>query len=188
MEISVSQGGKFTFTIKAKELSQGLRPTKQNPRDADHLVICKGAVGKNGVLQVTDELVRMATELIIDDFPFPQIFVFTNMIIVCGLTKIYEWDGTALHLKYTTEVPGGTWSAVDFYNYVYMSNGKIAVVRDVGSYEYTATPLLPSASAICNYNGQVIIGSPDINKLELELSLIAPPIEVDTSIFGEMVT
>jgi len=161
VEISVAQGGKFTFTIKAKELSQGLRPTKRNPRDNDFLVTCIGAVGKDGVLQVPDVLTRIATELITDGFPYPQIFVFVNMMIVCGLTKIYEWDGATLNLKFTAEEAGGIWSAIDFYDYVYMSNGKIAVIRDAGSYEYSVSTVQPSATGICNYNGQVIIGSPD---------------------------
>ena len=178
MEISVAQGGKFTFTVKAKELSRGLRPAKQNPRDNDFLVTCVGAVGKNEVLQVPDELVRLATGLIKDGFPFPQIFVFINMIIVCGLTKIYEWDGTTLELKYTAPNAGGVWSAVDFYDYAYLSNGKIAVVRKSSDYTYDDSTPLPSATAICNYNGQVIIGAPNATGLITELDLLAAPIEV----------
>ena len=256
MEISVAQGGKFTFTIKAKELSKGLRSSKLNPRDKDFLVTCIGAVGKDEVLQVTDALIRMATATITDGFPFPQIFVFTNMVIVCGLQKIYEWDGTSLNLKYTAAAAGGTWSAVDFYDYVYMSNGKIAVIRDAGDGTYslqggttptkwlvnhayilgdritcsdaysviarrsfvyvcvkagtshattepvwplsgtivdgtaiwTTTIAQPTATAICNYNGQVIIGAPDVIGLGANLVLPALPITVVVSQSGTMVT
>jgi hypothetical protein len=188
VEISVAQGGKFTFTIKAKELSQGLRSSKQNPRDKDFLVTCIGAIGKNEVLQVTDALIRIATATITDGFPFPQIFVFTNMIIVCGLNKIYEWDGTSLILKYTAAVAGGTWSAVDFHDYVYMSNGKIAVIRDAGSYVYALSSTQPSATAMCNYNGQVIIGAPDVLGLGANLVLPAPPIIVTTLQLGTITT
>ena len=168
MEISVAQGGKFTFTIKAKELSQGLRPSKRNPRDKDFLITCVGAVGRDGVLQITDNLIRMATSVITDSFPFPQIFVFTNMIIVCGLKKIYEWNGASLDLKYTAAVAGGLWNAVDFYDYVYMSNGNISVVRDAGSYVY-AISTQPHATAMCNFNGQVILGAPDVDGLGVSL-------------------
>lgn len=164
MEISVAQGGKFTFTVKAKELAQGLRPAKQNPRDNDFLIVCAGAVGKDGALQVLNNLTRVVTSVITDDFPFPQIFTLTNLTIVCGLKNIYEWDGTTLSLKYTTseDDTGGVWSVVDFYDYVYMSNGKIAIVRIASDYSYAVSDL-PSASAICNYNGQVIIGAPNMD-------------------------
>ena len=184
MEISVAQGGKFTFTIKTKELAQGLRTSKRNPRDKDFLVTCIGAVGKDGVLQVTDELTRMATSTITDGFPFPQIFVFINMIIVCGLKKIYEWDGSSLVLKYTAAVAGGVWAAVDFYDYVYMSNGNIVVIRDAGSDAYAISAVQPTATAICNYNGQVIIGAPDVPRLGVDLVLPALPITVTITQLG----
>jgi hypothetical protein len=186
MEISVAQGGKFTFTIKAKGLSQGLRTTKRNPRDSDFLTTCIGAVGRDGTLQVIDAFERLATDDITDGFPFPQIFVFTNIIIVCGLKKIYEWNGTSLDLKYTAADAGGVWSAVDFYDYVYMSNGKIAVIRDAGSYVYDIALTQPFASAICNYNGQVIIGAPDVPGLGASLMLSVSPITVGTSQLGTM--
>ena len=186
MESSVAQGGKFSLTIKTKELAKGLRPSKRNQRDNDFLITCSGAVGKDGVLQVTDELVRMATELITDGFPFPQLFVFTNMIIVCGLKKIYEWNGTSLDLKYTATDAGSTWSAVAFYDYVYMSNGKIVVIRSAGDFTYSLSSILPSAMAICNYNGQVIIGAPDVNGLGANLVLPSLPITVTVSQLGEL--
>jgi len=188
MDVTVARGGKFTFTIGAKDLSKGLRSSKRKPRNSDFLVTCIGAVGKEGVLQVTDELTRMVTSTITDAFPFPQIFVFTNMIIVCGLKKIYEWNGTSLDLKYTAAVAGGTWSAVDFYDYVYMSNGRIAVIRDAGSKVYAISATQPAATAICNYNGQVIIGAPDVLGLGANLVLPALPIIVTASQLGTIVT
>jgi hypothetical protein len=162
MDITVAKGGKFNFVISSKHLAQGLRTSKRNPRNNDSLVTCAGAVGKDGVLQAIEALSRLTTTAITDTFPFPQIFVFTNMIIVCGLKTIYEWNGTTLTLKYTAADAGGTWSAVDFYDYVYLSNGKIAVIRDAGSKVYALSAVQPSATAMCNYNGQVIIGSPDV--------------------------
>lgn len=184
MDITVAKGGKFTFTIGAKDLSRGLRMTKRNPRNSDFLVTCAGAVGKEGVLQATDELTRMATATITDSFPFPQIFVFTNMIIVCGLKKIYEWEAGALVLKYTAAVAESSWSAVDFYDYVYLSNGRIAVVRDAGSKVYAISSTLPSATAICNYNGQVLIGAPSVTGLGASMMLPALPIVVTTTQLG----
>ena len=186
MELSVAQGGKFSFTIKSKELSHGLRPSKSNPRDNDYLITCIGAIGKNGVLQATEELTRIATDLITDGFPFPQIFAFTNLTIVCGLRNIYEWKGIALNLKFTVEEgeEGGVWSAVDFYDYIYLSNGKIAVVRSASDYTYAVSLVLPSATAICNYNGQVIVGSPDAVVDGASLSVKAGVLELATSQLG----
>ena len=177
MDITVVRGGKFTFTVGAKHLAQGLRPTKSKPRNSDLLVENKGAVGIDGVLQSLEGIARIATSTITDGFPFPQIFVFTNIIIVCGLKKIYEWDGATLTLKYTASVAGGTWSAVDFYDYVYMSNGSISVVRDAGSYVY-AISTQPHATAMCNFNGQVILGAPDVDGLGVSLVIPASPIEL----------
>jgi len=50
------------------------------------------------------------------------------MIIICSATKIYEWVGS-LVLKLTVSA-GSTWRAEEFGEFVYMSNGKVAVTRD----------------------------------------------------------
>jgi len=57
---------------------------------------------------------------------------------------------------------GIAWSAVDFYDYIYMSNGKVAVRRRAtdGLWEIAAD--LPIASGIVNFNGQVMIGAPNV--------------------------
>src|SRR3972149_8709232 len=120
--------GEFTVTVTAEQLSRGLRPSKRVPRNSRYLVECQSAIGRDGVLQSIDELTRIATTVITDAFPYPQIFVFTNLIIICSQTKIYELVGGSLVLKLTV-TPGSTWSAVDFFYYVYMSNGKVAVKR-----------------------------------------------------------
>lgn len=150
----------FSITIDSSKLSKGLRPSKRMPRNSGYLVECKGAVGKDGVLQVLDELTRIDTSVITDPFPYPQIFVFTNMIIVCGKTKIYEYVGGSLVEKLTVTA-GSTWSIVDFYDYIYMSNGTVAVIRDAETKLYSITTNQPTAMAICNFNGQVLIGAPN---------------------------
>ena len=188
MELSVAQGGKFSFTIKSKELSHGLRPSKSNPRDNDYLITCIGAYGKNNVLQASEELVRIATDIITDGFPFPQIFAFTNVTIVCGAKKIYELVAGSLVLKYTAAAAAGMWNAVDFYDYVYLSNGKIAVIRDAGSYAYSLSSTLPSATAMCNYNGQVLVGAPNVDGLGASLMISAGVLSVTSSILGTMTT
>ncbi|MCK4525976.1 hypothetical protein KAW18_01290 [candidate division WOR-3 bacterium] len=61
-----------------------------------------------------------------------------------------------------TVTAGSTWTAVDFFDYVYMSNGAVAVIRNAGSKTYSITTDQPKAMAICNFQGQVLIGASDI--------------------------
>ena len=150
----------FSFTIESKHLSRGLRPSKRMPRNSRFLVECKGAVGRDGTLQSLDEITRLATTAITDAFPYPQIFVFTNVIIICSSTKIYEWISAALVEKLEVAA-GSTWCALDFVEYIYLSNGTVAVERDALDKTYSETTDLPTAMAAVNFNGQVIIGSPD---------------------------
>ena len=150
----------FSFTIESKHLSRGLRPSKRMPRNSRFLVECAGAVGRDGVLQSLDEITRLATDTITDAFPYPQIFVFTNVIIICSSTKIYEWISSALVEKLTVSA-GSTWTAIDFFDYIYLSNGTVAVERDALDKTYSETTDLPTAMAACNFNGQAILGSPD---------------------------
>lgn len=151
----------FSVNIDTSKLSRGLRPSKRMPRNSGYLVECAGAVGKDNVLQTLDELTRIATVAITDSFPFPQVFIFTNLIIVCSSTKIYEWVGSSLEEKLTVAA-GSMWSAIDLHDFIYMSNGAVAVLRNPESNVYSITANQPKAMAICNFNGQILIGSPDI--------------------------
>lgn len=150
---------KFSFSIDASSLIKGLRSSRQTIRNAGFLVESIGAVGRKSALAALEDLSRIDVSDITDSFPFPQLFCFTNLIIVCGSSKIYEWNGTALVLKLETTA-GSLWQAVDFYDYVYMSNGAVAVVRAAETKAYSESSL-PSAGCIMNFNGQVLIGSAD---------------------------
>jgi len=177
--------GEFSVTITADQLAKGLRPSKRVPRNSRYLVTCVGAVGRDNVLQVIDEFTRIATTAITDAFPYPQIFVFTNLIIVCSQTKIYEWVSGALVLKLTVTA-GSTWSAVDFYDFIYLSNGKVAVIRDAISKVYSTTTTLPTAASICNFNGQVLVGAPDTVIPGASLTMKADPIVLTLTQLGTM--
>jgi len=93
-------------------------------------------------------------------FPYPQIFVFTNVIIICTSTMIFEWVSSAPVHKLTVAA-GSTWCALDFHDYVYLSNGTVVVERDAWDKTYATTTELPTAMAACDFNGQVFLGSPD---------------------------
>ena len=155
----IPRGRNFNLMISTQDLSRGLRPSKRTPRNSGYLVHNSGAVGRDGVLQVLDPLDEMDLTLITDGFPFPQIFVFSSAIIVCGKTAIYEWVSNALVHKLNV-VAGSTWEAIASGDYIYMSNGKVSVIKDPNNFQY-ALSTLPVASCICNFNGQVLIGAPD---------------------------
>lgn len=186
--MEIDRYGNFRVTIGGAKLMRGLRPSKRTPRNDGFLVTCQGAVGKDGVLQSLESLTRLATSTITDAFPFPQIFVFTNVIIVCGLGKIYEWDGSSLVLKYTATTKSGPWCAVDFYDCVYLSNGVEAVVRDASDKTYGLSTNLPAAYSLCNFNGQVLAGAPDVGGLGASLVMTDNAGTVTCSITGTLST
>lgn len=156
--------GVFSFTIPTDDLARGLRPTKRAPRNSKFLVNCEGAVGYDGVLQVIDDLNLNLIDItpITDDFPYPQIFVFTNVIVVCDELNIYELVAGSLVLGLTASAAGIPWTGVEYYDYIYMSNGKVAVRRRATDLAWEETSELPIASGICDYNGQIFIGAPDV--------------------------
>lgn len=184
--MEVDKYGNFSETIAPSKLKQGLRPSKRAARDSHYLVEADGVVGKDGVLSALEALTRMATTGITDAFPFPQIFICTNVIIVCSLLKIYEWVSGALVLKYTAAEPAGTWTVVDYYDYIYLSNGKIAVIRDAGSKVYALDATQPHSTVACNYNGQMIIGSADVDGLAANLMMPDGLAEVTLAATGTM--
>lgn len=158
--MEIFKSGKFSHVIHGSKLSRGLRDNKRRTRNNDMMIECSGAVGRDNVLQVIEELERLNTSVITDSFPYPQIFVLNQVIIVCSQTKIYEWFADELVEKLTVTA-GSTWRVVDFFKYIYMSNGKIAVERDPNLQTYSLSSL-PLATGMCNYNGQIIIGAPDV--------------------------
>jgi len=170
--VSINSDDSFTLSIGSDSLAKGLRPSSKLPRNNGYLITCDGAIGKDATLATLDEVTRIATSTITDVFPYPQIFVFTNMIIVCSSTTIYEWVNSALVPKLVTTA-GSTWSAVDFYDYVYMSNGTVAVVRSATDKTYSETTDLPTSMAACNFNGQMFIGAPDLSGLGANLTVNA---------------
>jgi len=83
--------------------------------------------------------------------------MFTNFVVVCGLTTIYEWNGSALVSKLTVSA-GSPWTAVDFHDYIYLSNGVVAVIRRATDGVYALDSTLPKAEALMNVHGQVMVG------------------------------
>ncbi|MBT9169304.1 MAG: hypothetical protein DDT19_02662 [Syntrophomonadaceae bacterium] len=143
-------------------LGRGLRPSRRNPRNTPYLVESIGAVPRDRVIQAVSEFTRTNTAALIVGFPYPQLFVLTNRIIVCTSTAIHEWVMGTLVLRLSGLPAGTTWSVVDFHSFLYLTNGRVAVARDSSSGVYAVTTTLPFGTALCNYNGQVFIGSPNV--------------------------
>jgi len=158
----ITRDGGFTFEIDSEDLSKGLRSSKHSPRNEKFLTECTGAIGYEKSLQTIEDMsdLLVDTSLIIDDFPYPQIFVFTRHIIVCGKTDIYELIGAALVHKLNV-IACIRWSAVDFHEFIYLSNGRVSITRDASNGIYSLSDL-PTASTICNFNGQVMLGAPRV--------------------------
>jgi hypothetical protein len=184
----VVKGGKFTFTVD-RDLAKGLRASERSPRNEELLITCDGAVGYDGVLTALGQLTRLRTP-ITDGFPYPQLFALSHVLLVCGAKEVYEWrasTGTFV-LKYTAPVAGSPWEVVDFHNYIYMSNGRVAVERIATSGAYVASSVLPTAVAMCNYNGQVLIGGPNVAGEGASLMLVADPMTITTTETGSITT
>jgi hypothetical protein len=160
--MGISGDGTFSVTIASEELARGLRPSKRVPRNSKYLVECVGAVGYDNVLQVLDDIsaYRIVQASV---FPFPQLFVFTNLILVCTDTTIYELVSGSL-ISRLVVTAGTTWSAIESHDYIYMSNGKVAVVRDAISKAWSISATLLIAGAMVNYNGQIMIGAPGVTQ------------------------
>ena len=110
------------------------------------------------MLSRLETISQMDLSDITDGFPYPQVFVLPNITIVCGRTNIYEWVSELLVLKLTVDA-GIRWSVIAFADYIYMTNSTVSVVRDSNSKEYSLSEL-PAGSCLCDFNGQVFIGSP----------------------------
>lgn len=165
------RNGKFTLTLSASDLATGLKKTKNNSRNNSAMISISGLVSQDRVLQAMDELTRIDTSVITDGFPYPQIFVLINHILICDSNNIYEYDSGNMVHKLTVE-EGGTWKLVDFIDYIYMSNEKVSVIREVSSGDFIVSDL-PITGAMCNYNGQVLVGGNNKEKTDYIINLLS---------------
>lgn len=141
----------------SEQLQRGLRPLAEVPRNSNFLVQCDGAIGYHGSLQGLAALTALSTGAITDGFPYPQLFLLPNLILVCGRTKIYEWVNSALVEKFTATA-GNPWAVVDSYDCVYLTNGVVAVERRAADRVYVLRNDLPKAEALLLVGGQIIAG------------------------------
>jgi hypothetical protein len=182
--------GTFSFTIGTKDLARGLRPSKSSPRNEKFLVKSAGAIGLDNVLQSLKDLNidRLDfTGITTLTFPYPQLFQLSCTMLVCTIDNIYELVGTTWTNVISLLAPqaGDPWTVVEFYNYIYMSNGVVSIVKHPEDLTWKLVTDLPTFSGICNYNGQVMICAPDSTIITTPTPTIGPwafwKMEEDTS-------
>jgi hypothetical protein len=154
----------FTYEIN-EALLKGLTPAHTR-RNAPYLVESIGAVPQDGVLQAIETFEAIdVQDLGIVSFPYPQLFVASDFIVVATETALYELTGVEgpgnLTAKITGLTAGIPWTCLDLKGYLYFTNGKVAITRNSKSGVYTVDLTVPFASAACNFNGQVLLGSPN---------------------------
>jgi len=178
--MEVMKNGKFSITISSDELATGLRKVDSNQRNNFSMTVLSGMVGKDKALRSLTQMARIDTDVITDNFPYPQLFILSNHILVCGRTKIYEYVGDSLSLKITVAM-GLTWRVLDFVDYICLSNGVVTVVRDSQTGTYSEVTTLPTFGAACDFNGQVMLGPSDISTF-----ILAEELSFDLELDGEL--
>ena len=155
--MEVLRNGKFSLPIMGSQL-KGLRSTNRNPRNKHGLITLTGAVMRDQAISILKEFNVFQHGLSGVDFPFPQVFSLSELLIICTSTSIYEYDGSSLSLGISIDAYG-PWHVADFHHFLYLSNGAEAIKRDAYTQEYSiiTSEEVPAANAICNYNGQVLI-------------------------------
>ena len=161
--MEVLRNGKFSLPITGNQL-HGLRNTSRNARNKHKLVDLTGAVGRDQVISVLEEFNILNHQLTNLEFPYPQLFALSELIIICTDTSIYEYKNGVVTLKFTTS-SYHPWRLADFHEFLYLSNGAEAVKRDAYTQTYSVitSEEVPAANAICNYNGQVLINPNVVN-------------------------
>jgi hypothetical protein len=184
--------GVFVFEIPSTDLIKGLRANKNNPRNSKFLSECTGAIGLYGALQtLPDETLQLLkTIAITDGFPYPQLFICVNLIVICGKTAIYELEGTEVTQVLSGITSGIQWSLVDYYDLVFASNGQVVAKRDPSSRTWSIDSTgLPTAGAACDFNGQLVIGAPNV-KLSVKIpsqTIQLEPVVIETFIRGNII-
>jgi hypothetical protein len=163
MSVKILPHGKFSVTIGEKEIQAGLRPINNGFKNTPFLTQAEGVVGLQGLLQTcpndTQNSILDDPLIISDDFPFPQFFITDALKIVCNRTSILEIRSGVLVSCINSLTTGDLWEFASNGGFVYFSNGVVTVIRDIqGSYSVSSD--YPVADTICNFNGQILIGSP----------------------------
>jgi len=161
--MKILPNGYFSMEYDTEALSHGARPSRRLPRNNSFLSECKGAVGNEGTLKTLDALTISTmfnvAGVTLADFPFPQLFLLERHIIVCNRASIMENVKGTLTTMISGLTGGGKWNVASSHDFIYASNGTVAVIRDPNTHVWALSSTAPKAMAIGNFNGQVIVGN-----------------------------
>lgn len=151
----------FEFPLK-DFINRGLA-LNNNKRNNPMLVECIGAIPYEKALQSIEQFTALDVSAMSGmAFPYPQLFVLSESIIVCDSDEIWEYDPVldSLTLKLGSLPAGHVWDIVDFKSYLALVNGACIVTRDPDTGIFTKSSTMDYGSCLCNFNGQVLMGSP----------------------------
>ena len=152
---------------------RGLRSTKE-PRNQDRLSQCYNAKPQAEGLLGWTEIPQVVSQDSVD-FPFPQVFVGREMILIAYEDSIKEYNAltgeeTEFNLfSYTDGTTPATitsndlWHWVDLGKLFYMTNGISTVFRDNTNYDYENPSVVKVCSdvvfgTLCAWRGRMIAG------------------------------
>ena len=149
------------FPLKAT-LSKGLG-VKYNVRNRPFLIQSIGAFPFEDVLQSVKQFSRIDTTVMgALVFPYPQLFVLNDVIVVTGPTSFYEYDGSNLTLKIDGLTEVGPWTVLDYKVFLYFSNGSTVVIKNPANGSYQVSYDYPASVAACDFHGQALIAHPQV--------------------------
>ena len=154
------------FRLEAT-LKKGLA-LKHNVRNKPFLVQSLGAFPFEGVLQSVRQFTRIDTSPIEAlgtlTFPYPQFFNLFDVMVICGPTSIWEYDGNNLVNKIDMLTEGYTWTVLDYKTFICLSNGVVTVTKSPTTGSYSISPVDDSGNNVyplflagCDFKGQAVI-------------------------------
>lgn len=165
--MKVLNNGFFSLTLDSTELIKGLRQHDTQPRNGQGFEVMSGVKGKDGSLQrllSADFPLFPYDALDLSNFPWPQVFRFEKHVVVCNQSSMYEYDATSGWINKLTGITTSSqpWHAASSYDWIYFTNGKVAVVRNPETHAYAVDSSAPVGLGVCNYNGQIIVGDQQV--------------------------
>src|SRR5512135_3785635 len=143
---------KETVIVLKDILRQGLAQNN-NPRNNPALVQSDGAFVYEGALQSVEQFTAMtlpATPTTAFAFPYPQLFVLSDVILLCNVDQIWEWAGSGGDNGWTSMITslthGTPWTVVDQKSYIALSNMQVAVSKNPLTGGYAIDTSIPTGS------------------------------------------
>jgi hypothetical protein len=146
----------YSFQI---DLNSGLRPYSEWKRGAKGLIECYNLVPRHSRLEPYENIVEPVVNTM--NWPFPQLAIGSDYIYLLGEDLIQDVSSTWVLGTSVSTVSGGRWSFCDFGDFCIFTNGSAIYTRDYSTGLVTLhdESLIPYASTMCNFKGQLIAGN-----------------------------